>query len=363
MPRPKVIKYYLVGQVFERLTVIEDRGINKHGSTQWLCRCVCGNERIIESSSLVKGKSRSCGCLQREAIKAKALPYGTSAFNKRVDSYKRAARERCLSWELSIEEVRSLFSQNCSYCGHPPSNVAGGGSKGHQYNGVFVYSGIDRVDNSKGYLSSNVVPSCKMCNRAKSRKSYEVFTNWLSKISRYAKGRHTDIGLTIGIVSQPILQVVLSSERSNLFCQCNNAQEISAFSNLLTSYKKGADARGFEWELSEDIFCNLVQQNCHYCGSKPSRIIKYPNKRHIHFAASGIDRVNNKKGYIKGNVVPACSNCNFSKHGHLYEDFMAWIKRVSNYRYPPTASFPCTTNPIKNVYKTYSYSSGSCAVL
>lgn len=39
----------------------------------------------------------------------------------------------------------------------------------------FVYNGIDRVDNSVGYVLSNCVPCCSTCNRMKGTMSSEEF--------------------------------------------------------------------------------------------------------------------------------------------------------------------------------------------
>lgn len=56
----------LQGQKFGRLEVIAraDDYINKNGCaiTQWLCRCTCGNEVVVRTSSLVSGNTQSCGC-------------------------------------------------------------------------------------------------------------------------------------------------------------------------------------------------------------------------------------------------------------------------------------------------------------
>lgn len=58
-------KIDLTGQIFGRLTVIRENGHNQHGII-WLCRCECGKEKNILSRSLRNGRTRSCGCLQRE---------------------------------------------------------------------------------------------------------------------------------------------------------------------------------------------------------------------------------------------------------------------------------------------------------
>lgn len=57
----------LLGKKFGRLTVIAPASdfINEHGVaiTQWLCRCECGKELVVRTSSLTSGNTQSCGCL------------------------------------------------------------------------------------------------------------------------------------------------------------------------------------------------------------------------------------------------------------------------------------------------------------
>lgn len=61
---------YLVGKRFGRWTVIERAGNRKNGSPLWKCRCDCGTVRIIQTSTLTSGRSRSCGCSLREKPKS-----------------------------------------------------------------------------------------------------------------------------------------------------------------------------------------------------------------------------------------------------------------------------------------------------
>lgn len=56
------IKTSLVGKRFGKLTVIEYSGIDKHHHSQWLCRCECGNEIIATRDHLITGNTTSCGC-------------------------------------------------------------------------------------------------------------------------------------------------------------------------------------------------------------------------------------------------------------------------------------------------------------
>jgi hypothetical protein len=51
------------GQVFGRLTVVEQAGRDKLKKVLWRCRCECGNETVVVSGSLVTGNTTSCGCI------------------------------------------------------------------------------------------------------------------------------------------------------------------------------------------------------------------------------------------------------------------------------------------------------------
>lgn len=64
----------LTGSVFNRWTVIE-RGENKSGQTLFKCVCRCGNTAWVGSRNLRMGKSKSCGCYQKDQLKKTAKKY------------------------------------------------------------------------------------------------------------------------------------------------------------------------------------------------------------------------------------------------------------------------------------------------
>jgi len=55
----------LTGIQFGRLKVMEVSHII-HRKRYWKCRCKCGNETTVISTSLVCGNTKSCGCLHKE---------------------------------------------------------------------------------------------------------------------------------------------------------------------------------------------------------------------------------------------------------------------------------------------------------
>lgn len=63
----------LTGVRFGRLTVVrrELASVRRDAwgnvsQTIWLCRCDCGNFTRVERSNLLRGKTRSCGCLKHD---------------------------------------------------------------------------------------------------------------------------------------------------------------------------------------------------------------------------------------------------------------------------------------------------------
>lgn len=71
--------------------------------------------------------------------------------------YRNRCRRRGVEWRLTEQEFVKLTQANCAYCGRGPSNK----------NNAYVYNGIDRRDNSLGYVPGNCATACKECNSIK----------------------------------------------------------------------------------------------------------------------------------------------------------------------------------------------------
>lgn len=62
----------IINERYGRLVVKEYKGVSKNQKSIWLCKCDCGNEKLIVSGSLINKVTKSCGCLLKEnAIKLK----------------------------------------------------------------------------------------------------------------------------------------------------------------------------------------------------------------------------------------------------------------------------------------------------
>lgn len=78
------VRMDLTGEVYGRYTVIRESEA-QNGMRRWLCKCVCGTEKLVFQTSLRGGDTRSCGCLARERSSArKCFPMLGKTFGRLV---------------------------------------------------------------------------------------------------------------------------------------------------------------------------------------------------------------------------------------------------------------------------------------
>lgn len=173
----------LMGMRFGRLTVIEYAGTNnKWRRTEWICKCDCGNTIKTLSTNLRRGLTGACGkCRYKIGNQFGHYNLKTydSAFAIFYRGIKLSARNRGLEFSLSENDVKNLSKKNCYYCGCSPYQVI---KVRNRFGFDYIYNGIDRVDNSKGYIIKNVVPCCKKCNQAKMNLTIDEFKSLIVSI-------------------------------------------------------------------------------------------------------------------------------------------------------------------------------------
>lgn len=142
-----------------------------------ICDCICGKQVEVLYGALNR-TTFSCGCVN-----------GGDKRRKYSDPLEANAREAYLFYSknkpgnLSFEQFLELSQLPCYYCGKLPSNITRGSTKrGFRYDNPFIYSGLDRVDNSKPHSYDNCVPCCDVCNGAKSDLSKQEFLDWIEKV-------------------------------------------------------------------------------------------------------------------------------------------------------------------------------------
>jgi hypothetical protein len=83
--------------------------------------------------------------------------------------YPRSARKRGIEYTLTGEELEALILASCQYCGTPPEPV----------------NGVDRVDNTRGYINDNCATACSDCNYAKRKMSVGQFRQWIARAAKH----------------------------------------------------------------------------------------------------------------------------------------------------------------------------------
>jgi hypothetical protein len=77
----------MVGEVFNRWTVVSRAENSRAGQIRYLCRCDCGNEAIVQSAALKDNHSKSCGCLKVETTRRRSTTHGHSRHGNTSPTY------------------------------------------------------------------------------------------------------------------------------------------------------------------------------------------------------------------------------------------------------------------------------------
>jgi hypothetical protein len=84
--------------------------------------------------------------------------------SQKLSSYKRMAKKRGYSFELTKEEFVILTLGSCYYCGEVEAG------------------GVDRFDNNEGYTIENSKPCCKTCNYMKMSHDFDFMITHMKKV-------------------------------------------------------------------------------------------------------------------------------------------------------------------------------------
>ena len=115
------------------------------------CSNSCSEKYYLEKKIRDTQKIRN-----RESEKERSNP--DYHYEKSWRAYKNKANWYDDGFDLTIEDFKNPSNLICYYCGDTQLKVI-----------------FDRVDNNRGYIKSNVVPSCKVCNFMKLARTQEDF--------------------------------------------------------------------------------------------------------------------------------------------------------------------------------------------
>lgn len=161
-------KVDLVGKKFGELTVLE-HVYTRSQKMQLKVLCDCGNVVLRRQASVVRGLTRTCGCMKsRNELKT----IQRQAYN----SHKAGARQRNLRTEITFEQFCEITKNPCVYCSTISTR------KNKATGATLPVNSVDRINNEKFYKITNVQSTCFLCQYMKSDMTDKAFREHIELI-------------------------------------------------------------------------------------------------------------------------------------------------------------------------------------
>jgi hypothetical protein len=183
--------------------------------------------------------------------------------------YSRNANIKNIEFSITYDEYSDVVTKECYYCGILQDRG---------------FNGIDRKDQTKGYIIENCVSCCKMCNYMKGSTNEEVFIKRAEHILTFQ-----------GKIAGNLYPECFANHKSALYCQ----------------YRFRALKKQLDFLITPNDYINITKNDCFMCGKKSDQCHQ-----------NGIDRMDNTKGYTIDNVNACCCECNLIKKDYIYENLI-----------------------------------------
>lgn len=185
-----------------------------------------------------------------------------------IKEIKKKAKKYPYSIDFTNEMIFEMLTKGCYYCGQ-------------------LATSVDRIDSTRDHTPDNCVASCYPCNFSKGVSDSATF---IRKAYYRARGEYVDDIIDIWVVNKT--------------------------KPCMYQYKKRAEKQGVPFDLTKKEFEDLVAGDCEYC-------------RRTSISWFGVDRVIPENGYVSGNVVSCCFDCNIDKYKDDVDTMMRRNERIS----------------------------------
>lgn len=175
-----------IGYTFNSLTITGVCRDSEHGRLHYICKCVCGNTKLVNKSSM-KG-TQSCGCLRKTNSMGNKNAHWKGCGDVPgvyLASVKKGAKDRNLEFSITIEDMWELFLKQEGICALSGITL----SLERNKKGQPVTASLDRIDSSLGYTISNIQWIHKHINVMKNAQTMEQFIYICKKIAAYQTGK------------------------------------------------------------------------------------------------------------------------------------------------------------------------------
>lgn len=205
----------LVGQVFDRLTVIKDSGLrDRSGAIKWECACACGNTVYVRGVSLKRGEYRSCGCWTKDRMRRSppAIKHGGTD----TGTYRSWAvmKRRCI--DTRFKDYAQYGGRGITVCDRWLQSFANFyEDMGERPEGKT----LDRIDSNGGYCKENCRWATRLTQGNNTRRNhllaYGGSTNTLAEWSRITGISYTKLRARINVLKWPVAKA-LEKEKTHV---------------------------------------------------------------------------------------------------------------------------------------------------
>ena len=180
-----------------------------------------------------------------------------------------SAKKYPYSEDFTNDIIFIMMTNGCFYCGD-------------------IATTIDRIDSKLNHTIDNCIASCHGCNISKGTADSSTFIR-----KAYYRSRREYVDDNVDIWS--------TNETKPTMAQ----------------YKYKAKKKGVSFNLSKKDLNILIKNDCEYCHRTPVTWF-------------GIDRMSPSLGYVLGNVVSCCFDCNLDKLDDYIDTMSARNERITN---------------------------------
>lgn len=148
---------------------------------------------------------------------------------------------------------------------------------------------------------------CKRCRKEEAR-----LYGLLPEVKEHKKQYHKMYARTPKVKQRSLLY--RRTSRGKEVCKKAVHRYRHSPEGLYHIYGRSAKKRNHAFDISFEDFMSFWQFPCSYCGDSIETI--------------GLDRIDSSQGYILGNLIPCCYDCNEMKNNRSQNEFYDRIKKI-----------------------------------
>ena len=147
------VKNDISKQDFNYWHVIRFYDIVGNGNARFLCRCICGKEKVVRGYELKVGNSQSCGCQKKRATNKYHKQWSgcgdiSGGFFSRI---RYRDKQAGMIFDITVKDIWEKFQQQQGLCALTSRPIFFGSNNNKEHT-----ASLDRIDPNKGYLLENV---------------------------------------------------------------------------------------------------------------------------------------------------------------------------------------------------------------